>query len=278
MSSEADRDTGGSEATGKIRALLISHEEEAAPAIIGEMLAARGVAIQRHVVLPPDGSTNTAFPPLADYDLVVAFGSFHNAYDPAAQDWVGAEIELIRDTMATETPYLGICFGGQLLGLAVGGSVAKAPDANQEVGVVQIQAKSPAWQVPSGPWFAWHEDRITLPDDPRVEVLADNENAVQAFRCGSAVGLQFHPEVDRALVADWLRIGEHHLPAHWTSAQLMEVWAAAEPEAHRNCEQLVDWVLAEMVGHRVGTPHPAAPASASASATAATTDSEGVAS
>lgn len=231
-----------------LRALLISHEEEAAPAIVGQMLAARGVEIQRHVVLPPDGSVDTAFPPLSEFDLVVAFGSFHNAYDPDAADWVGAEVELIQQTMATETPYLGICFGGQLLGMAVGGSVERAPEGAEEVGVVQVRARSEAWQVPSGPWFAWHEDRIRLPEDPRVEVLADNDNAVQAFRVGSAVGLQFHPEVDRALVADWLRIGEHHLPAEWTSEKLMKVWAEAEPEAHRNCEQLVDWVLTEVVG------------------------------
>ena len=231
-----------------LRALLISHEEEAAPAIIGQMLAARGVRIERHVVLPPDGSVNTEFPDLDSYDLVVAFGSFHNAYDPRAADWVGAEVELIQQTMATETPYLGICFGGQLLSMAVGGSVELAPEANQEVGVVQIKARTPDFPVPSGPWFAWHEDRIRLPEDPRIEVLADNENAVQAFRCGSAVGLQFHPEVDRALVADWLRIGEHHLPAHWTSQRLLEVWAEAEPEAHRNCELLVDWVIEDLVG------------------------------
>ena len=124
-----------------LRALLISHEEEAAPAIVGQMLAARGVEIQRHVVLPPDGSVDTAFPPLSEFDLVVAFGSFHNAYDPDAADWVGAEVELIQQTMATETPYLGICFGGQLLGMAVGGSVERAPEGAEEVGVVQDAGK-----------------------------------------------------------------------------------------------------------------------------------------
>lgn len=228
-----------------MRALLISHEPEAAPAIIGQMLRARGVATDQHVILVDGGEPDVGFPDPAGYDLVVSFGSFTNAYDPGAQGWVRAEVDLIGRMLDEDVPFLGVCFGGQLLGMALGGEVERAPDGQEEVGVVEIEPTRATLPIATGPWFAWHEDRIVLPDG--VEVLARTDRAVQVFRSGRAIGLQFHPEVDLSLVADWLRIGEHHLPAGWTSEQLLTLWREVEPEAHRNCEQLVDWLLQDVV-------------------------------
>ncbi len=122
----------------------------------------------------------------------------------------------------------------------------RAPEGDEEMGVVMIESVGGALPIAQGPWFAWHEDRMRLPDD--VTVLARNDKAVQMFRTGRAVGLQFHPEVDIDLVSDWLRIGGHHLPDGWTRDRLLQVWADAEPQAHRNCEGLVDWLLTEVVG------------------------------
>jgi hypothetical protein len=56
--------------------------------------------------------------------------------------------------------------------------------------------------VPAGPWFQWHFDRFTAPLGA-LEV-ARNERATQAFVHGRALGLQFHPEVDAALVQRWI--------------------------------------------------------------------------
>ena len=248
MSSDvsASRDAATSSAgSAPLRVLLISHEPEAAPAIIGQMLRARGVLTDQHVILVDGEEPDVGFPDLAAYDLVISFGSFTNAYDPQAQGWVQAEVGFIREMVAADQAFLGVCFGGQLLGMALGGEVERAPDGQEEVGVVEMVPERDGLPIPAGPWFAWHEDRIVLPEG--IDVLARTDRAVQMFRAGRAVGLQFHPEVDLALVADWLRIGEHHLPAGWTSEQLLTTWAQVEPEAHRNCEQLVDWLLEDVV-------------------------------
>lgn len=238
---------GDSGATGPgLRALLISHEPQAAPAVVGQLLQERGVSTAQHVILQDGGPADVDFPDPNDFDLVVSFGSFTNAYDPAAADWVSAEVGLIRQIVDDEVPFLGVCFGGQLLCLALGGDVERAPEGAEEIGVVEMVPERESLPVPTGPWFAWHEDRCSLPDG--IEVLARTDRAVQMFRTGRAVGLQFHPEVDIDLVAEWLRIGEHHLPQEWTSEQLLRVWSDAEPEAHRNCEQLIDWLLDDVVG------------------------------
>ena len=58
-------------------------------------------------------------------------------------------------------------------------------------------------RIPSGPWMAWHEDGFTLP--PLGYELASNAFGVQAFCHCRHLGVQFHPEVDAAIVSDWAR-------------------------------------------------------------------------
>lgn len=227
------------------RILLISHEPEAAPAVVGRVLAERGFEFDRHVVLADTRSPDTAFPDPAGYDAVIAFGSFSSATDAAVRTWVEPEIAMIGEVVEAQVPYLGVCFGGQLLAEFLGGRVERAPAHEHEIGLVTFDSDE-TLPVPAGPWFTWHEDRVVLPDD--VEVLAHNGRAVQLFRSGRAVGTQFHPEADTALVASWLRIGPDHVPSHTSGAQLLQDIEMNEAALRRNCEQLVDWFLREIAG------------------------------
>jgi len=52
--------------------------------------------------------------------------------------------------------------------------------------------------------FQWHGDTYDLPKD--AITLAKSElYPVQAFKVGSAVGIQFHLEVSRGMVMDWIK-------------------------------------------------------------------------
>jgi len=104
------------------RVLLISHEPIGEPGLVGQILLERGCETELHVVLADPEHPNTDFPDPAMYDAVMAFGSFSSAYDPAARLWVEPELDLIRGLVADDVPYLGVCFGGQLLAEALGGT------------------------------------------------------------------------------------------------------------------------------------------------------------
>jgi hypothetical protein len=97
----------------------------------------------------------------------------------------------------------GICFGAQALARALGGSVVRA--AHPEIGWTSIDSDVPEL-IEAGPWFQWHSDRFTLP--PGAVELARNAVAVQAYRVGRSLGVQFHPEVARAGIARWVGNGE----------------------------------------------------------------------
>jgi GMP synthase-like glutamine amidotransferase len=79
-------------------------------------------------------------------------------------------------------------------------------------------------------------------------VLAHNGKAVQLFRRGRAVGTQFHPEADTAVVGSWVRIGPDHIPSHTSGAQLLQDLEIHEAHLRRNCERLVDWFLGDVAG------------------------------
>jgi GMP synthase-like glutamine amidotransferase len=56
--------------------------------------------------------------------------------------------------------------------------------------------------IPAGPWLEFHGDRC-LPAGAAT-VLARNDVAVQAFRTGRHLAVQFHPEVDGPQLKRWL--------------------------------------------------------------------------
>jgi hypothetical protein len=57
---------------------------------------------------------------------------------------------------------------------------------------------------------------IALP--PGTAVRASTSSATQAFAAGRSAGIQFHPEVTPAIVADWLRTGRGDVDTHGIDA------------------------------------------------------------
>ena len=51
--------------------------------------------------------------------------------------------------------------------------------------------------------FQWHGDTYDLPANAKI--LAYSDLYPQAFRIGSAVGIQFHFEVDEHLIRTWMK-------------------------------------------------------------------------
>lgn len=187
------------------RQVLFLYNDPAAPeALLGEAFAESGFDITTFDVVPgglvDDPVGDIVFPDPLDYDAIVPLGSRWAVYDDRlARRWVAGEIAMVHRALGAGVGVLGVCFGGQLLAEALGGSVSRSPAP--EVGWHEVHS-SRADLVPNGPWFQWHFDRFTSP--PGAVEIARNDHAPQAFVHGRALGLQFHPEVDRDLVERWI--------------------------------------------------------------------------
>jgi GMP synthase-like glutamine amidotransferase len=186
------------------KVLFIYNDHVAPEAMLGEAFSELGFDVDTLLVVPPERSANPAgdvtFPDPTRYDAIVPLGARWPVYDDALRaTWVGTEMQMLRDAADAGVGLLGVCFGGQLLAQAFGGSVARS--TTPEIGWYHVDTHD-ADVVPGGHWFQWHFDRWTLP--PGATEIARNANASQAFVLGPAVALQFHPEMDRELLELWL--------------------------------------------------------------------------
>jgi GMP synthase-like glutamine amidotransferase len=186
------------------KVLFLCNEHLATEALLGDAFTDQGFDVEVFEVVPAarvgDPAVDVTFPDAGGYDVVVPLGARWPVYDDTLRrTWVGAETQLVRDAADAGVALLGVCFGGQLLAQAFGGSVARSTEP--EIGWYDVTSDSPDL-VPGGPWFQWHFDRWTLP--PGATEIARTANASQAFVLGRALALQFHPEVDSELLERWL--------------------------------------------------------------------------
>lgn len=186
------------------RALCVIHDVDCAPGLVGEALRNRGWSVEELPVVPAGRrkSPNVAvsFPDPAGYDLLVPLGSPSAAYDDAGIGrWLLPELEWLAGSVRAGGAVLAICFGAQALARALGGSVRAS--GHPELGWVTVDSAAPELVAP-GPWFESHSDTFTPP--PGAVELARNASAVQAFRVGRSLGVQFHPEVTSSIVKAWL--------------------------------------------------------------------------
>ena len=182
--------------------LFLYNDPTAPEGLLGEVFAESGFGVSTFSVVPPDRPDDPVldviFPDPLDYDVIVPLGARWAVYDERVP-WIAGESAMVRRALDAGVGVLGVCFGGQLLAHALGGTVARSPAP--EIGWREVSSANPHL-VPPGPWFQWHFDRFTTP--PGGIEVARNGDATQAFVQGTAVGLQFHPEVDTALVQQWI--------------------------------------------------------------------------
>lgn len=142
--------------------------------------------------------------PGTDFDRAVILGGAMGAYDVHLHPWLEEEKAWIRTLVEAGTPVLGICLGCQLVADALGGSAYKAEIPEAAVVSLCLTAAGKADPVVSqtGPMvYALHQDTFVLP--PGAALLAHSDRFPHAFRLGSALALQFHPDADRDQALAW---------------------------------------------------------------------------
>lgn len=171
--------------------------------------AARPVEIVRYDVEP-----HGADDPLLDwsaYDGVLMTGS--PAYIEDDAPWMRWGQRLLRALVDVDMPYLGVCFGHQMLGKAMGADVGQNP-RGREMGTIDVERTGgePVDDALLGALpqrFAahvTHRDVVRAPSRELVVLASAPHDPCHAIRAGRrAWGVQFHPEFDDDVMRGYLR-------------------------------------------------------------------------
>jgi GMP synthase (glutamine-hydrolysing) len=153
-------------------------------------------------------------PDLQEVADVICFGGPYAAYDQDQFPFLEEEAQFLRDAVDADIPVLGICLGFQILAEALGGK-SRPGDHGLECGfidIVPVPGQEDVTPHLAGRYFSFHTDSIDLP--PEAELLAVSQRYPQAWRQGSAVAIQFHPEMSVAGIRGLLRIEETKIRQH----------------------------------------------------------------
>jgi GMP synthase-like glutamine amidotransferase len=141
------------------------------------------------VELVPYDVVNGVLPTSVDEcDGWLVGGSRFSVYDNIA--WIHALTDFVREIRDADKPYVGICFGHQLLAHSTGGRTEKAA-SGWGVGAIDT------WLNPTQSdalLLYMHQDQVVdLPEGAKV--LGHTEHCpVAMLRVGSMLGVQAHPE------------------------------------------------------------------------------------
>lgn len=189
------------------KVLVVENDPVAPLDLVSQWLAEGGVDVE--IIKPHSGDEMPAQLP-SQYKGVIVLGGRMGANDDSEYGWLTAQRSLMKDAVAQDFPFVGICLGAQMLATAVDGKSVRTPVPEAglvEVGISPAATTDPLFGNYAGqviPAVSWHQDYIVdLPDDA-VVLAANDACPVHAFRLGKNVyGMQFHPEASVNTVQKW---------------------------------------------------------------------------
>lgn len=189
--------------------LIVKNITEEGPGLLEVLLNERGIGY--HVA---DLNMGQNFPSVETYRAIVVLGGPDSANDE--NEKMKNELARIRETIAGNIPYLGICLGLQALVKATGGRVVKCrtkeigfidPDGNQfTVELTEEGKKDPLFAGLDHSFnvFHLHGETVELTDD-MVLLAVGKFCRNQIVRIGSnAYGIQSHFELTPEMFEQWI--------------------------------------------------------------------------
>ena len=190
----------------KVGLLLCDHVRPGFRAVAGDypQFFARFFADRPEIELVTFDLPAGEFPlDLDECDAWITTGSRHSVYDDLP--WTLRLADLVRRLDRERRKLVGVCFGAQMIGHALGGEVARAP-AGWQVGIKETWVKLPQpWMAPAADAFRilhMNGDQILAPPE-RLRVLGSSDGVpVSVIAVGDHfIGFQGHPEFEPAYSA-----------------------------------------------------------------------------
>jgi GMP synthase-like glutamine amidotransferase len=187
--------------------LILKNISSEGPGTLGDFLLQKGI---------PHTIADLASEPVPSgdgFDSLVMMGGPMSVNDENEYPYLTAEMRLAEQFMNTGKRVFGVCLGAQLMAKAMGARVYAGSE--KEIGWYDIELKETGLKdplmarlAPEGRHckvFQWHGETFDIPAG--AERLAGSDlYPNQAFRYGGlAYAFQFHIEVGRQMIIDWMK-------------------------------------------------------------------------
>ncbi|MGV4981033.1 methyltransferase domain-containing protein [Streptomyces sp. NRAIS4] len=180
---------------------IVEHAPQEGPYAIGDAVGAAGLPVRVCRTWAGDRVPDTVDDMVA---LIVTGGPVVAHEDLLGR---GAELALLRAALEAEVPVLGVCLGAQLLAVAAGGAAragAGAQNGWDDARMIAAGRTDPLFAALPESLRELHRYSETL-DLPATATLSAScdRRPVRVFRIGgSAWGIHFHGEADKAATVD----------------------------------------------------------------------------
>jgi GMP synthase (glutamine-hydrolysing) len=195
-----------------MKVLCVTHYLGDVMGSLGEILRERGDVVE---TVRADKGSVTGIDPAA-HDLAIIMGGPMGVYQEHLFPWIRDEIVYARARMDHDRPILGVCLGSQIMAQALDSLVHKGERGPElgwhplDVNATGIKTPVRHFDRPHTMMLHWHGDTYALPQD--AELLASTDMyPAQAWRYKkNALGLQFHPEMTRDVLEEWIMVGDFY--------------------------------------------------------------------
>ncbi len=145
------------------------------------------------------------------YDFIVILGGPMGVYEANKYPFLNYEFKLVEDAINKGKKVVGICLGSQIIAHVLGSKVYKG-EMGKEIGWFELFPQNEFEFIfhDKIEVFQWHGDTFSLPEGA-VKLASTPLYPNQAFRYGSAVGLQFHIEVTQKDIENWIEAYEEEV-------------------------------------------------------------------
>ena len=186
-----------------------------------------------------------AFPKLDDISAIVNLGCPISVTQYSEHEYLVRLFNYISEAARVDKPYLGICYGGQLLAHVLGARVE--PNKMKEIGTYTVRLTSAGKADPlfeglaeTIPVFHWHGDTFRIPMG--AELLVEGDDCKnQAFRLGRMAAVQFHFEALSSEITAWCdAYADEMNELGKTTEQIVDEYESIETQVRANNYRFLD--------------------------------------
>ncbi|WP_301664159.1 type 1 glutamine amidotransferase [Methanoculleus frigidifontis] len=175
---------------------LFQHGEAEPPGFLEQILREQNLEYQ--IVRLYEGEV---LPPV-DRSPLIFLGGRMSVNDEADYPFLKGEKELIRRSIRSGAPVLGICLGAQLIASALGKAVYPGTPEKGWCGIDLIRSDLLPGCPDRAVVFHWHNETFDLPVGADLFAWG-TQVPNQIFSYKSALAVQFHMEATPGIIADW---------------------------------------------------------------------------